>query len=1093
MTTRTATQPTFASTASKAAGPHVAWCGLAVALAGLLAGCGPAAIGLGIGSISGDDTNTIGGPPEITTINVTSPDRGTNRNKPWLRVPIRLRVVNRFDREVRVFVSGRYQIDNVPADPSAAFPMTLRDDESATSTTFTLAPREQTERFVIWDVQADEGLGIGFGPGFPSQVARLNMQLSLLDAVGTVQEISDFFEPAPTTTLFTSPFVNFSNLLLRNETDSPLDVVQLTSSRRDQSNQTLDLFWSRPEIYPGQTSVLGTDQQFAPLPIPAPDSVQFTDISGAPTFIGFVLPTDFVPGLPDCLVNTSRAGMNFVSWNEDGTVNPPVLQPQGPVGNVASNQHMPGRRVVLHDSAGNPQGAALRVQFDQRIENGQRFLRVHPNVFIPNANGTIWTRHLPEGPVAATYERAIPDETPGLPPSLRGVLGEFDGDPLTVDYLVFSPGTEFSDPNAPEGWFHIISFAIDGSGGVNFREPTPIPIPPLIDGGSTPRSTTFTSWLIRLWPTSDNRPGVVLARRWPNQSAQTNLEYSLHVLAQDPNGGFAGQSWAPMDWEPVICPGRDPVNVPSDRGILCRESITGAGQAPFINELLPGDLDDDGKPELVVVWGKNDGASERLSVTLLANRANRAPVWRTVLDGLLPSDLDQNGTAFLKLAPGATQLVDLNGDAALDLLFKTEQAPNSGLLNGWTYFSSSLTGVGGDLLALPQSASLTESTRPAVDDLDKDGYMDILSGGTIHLGQPDGSYRQSQGTGLTWFPSTASRFEQIFDPNVDRSDQIEVTLSDRDQPVRSEVNQVVTFRTLTSGGFAVENRTPFDVPSGMAVVEAWPFLPKGRVGPGTSKDLALLTEPAGNPGASRALWRFHRVGNRFTSVSSTPLQDGLAVMGGRGSGGIAVVRRGMLEEDCDPSRNRIVQDIAFAADDPARVFVADSDNDYAPFLLISGLPGDTIEGIGAAEVTGDGHEDILVLVRNANTMQLYRAAQDPQTGFRGNVDIRKILEFREPTTFRGTPSLLGFAFDRNRGMLGQGIVMTNSEIRFVLPQGPGDALMVRSQVPPLPAGFQLSPLSLVLEDLDNDGLVDVVGGNEEGSLVQIERAFRSSR
>ena len=1056
-------------------------------------GCGPAAIGLGIGSISGDDTNTIAGPPEITAIDVTSPDRGTNRNKPWLRVPIRLRVVNRFDREARVFVSGRYQIDNVPADPADAFTMTLRNDGPATSPTFVLAPREQVERFVIWDVQADEGLGIGFGPGFASKIARLNMQLSLLDAVGTVREVSDFFEPAPTSTLFTSPFVNFSNLLLQNETNTPLDVVRITTSRLDQSNQTLDLFWRRPEINPGQTSVLGTDQQFAPLPIPGPESIQFRDISGQPTFIGFVLPTDFVPGLPDCLVNTSRAGMNFVSWNADGSVNPPVLQPQGPMGNFASDKLMPGRRVVLRDAAGNEQEAALRVQFDQRIENGQRFLTVHPNVFIPNATGTVWTRYLPSGPVAAVYERAIPDETPGVPPSLRGVQGEFDGDPLTVDYLVISPGSEYTDAGNPVGWFHIISFSLDQFGGVEFRDPTPVPIPPLITGGVSPRPTTYTSWSIKLWPTSEDRPGLVLARRWPEQPGVSNLEYSFHVLAQDAAGGFAGQSWQPMDWEPIVCPGRDPINVPTDRGILCRENITGAGQSPFINQLLPGDLDNDGTPELIVVFGKNDGASEQLSVQLLANRKSRGPVWRTIVDGLLPGDLDQNGTAFTKLDPGSVQLVDLNGDAALDLMFKAEQAPGSALLNGWSFFSSSLTGVGGDLLELPQTASLTESTRPAVGDLNSDGFLDILSGGTIHLAQPDGSYRQSQGTGLTWFPTTASRFEQIFDPALDRPDEHDVVLHDRTQPTRGEVNQVVTILTLDSGGFGIGNTTPFRIPPGMAVVEAWPFLPPGRTDQGTTKDLALLLEPAGTTGLPRSLWHFEHEDDAFVPVGRSPWMDGLAAMDGRTSGGVAIVRRGLLAAQCDPARNRIVQDIVFAANDPARIFVAESDQGYAPFLLTTGAPGETIEGISAAEVTNDGYEDLLVLVRNGNTTQLFRIAQSPQDGFRGGPDIRKFLEFTEPTTVRGTPGLLGFAFDRNRGNLGQGIVMTNSEIRFILPQGPGDALMVRSQVPPLPSGFVLSPLSFVLQDLDNDGLVDVVGGNEDGSLVQIERAFRSSK
>jgi hypothetical protein len=254
----------------------------------------------------------------------------------------------------------------------------------------------------------------------------------------------------------------------------------------------------------------------------------------------------------------------------------------------------------------------------------------------------------------------------------RSVLGEFDGDPATVEFVVFNRAAELRGASDPDGWHHMLQFRLALDGTIEFADPIALPSPRVIHRSTPPSTTTHGSWYLRSWPTSPDRPGLLLVRRWPAANGY-EVEFSAHVLAQNPLGGFDGltpDDWQPLEFDPfdTPCANRDPANNPDDRGIFCGRNVPQGinTTSPFVGKVLVSHLDEDDRPDPIITFVNSDGNPTRSSCLLLANRKDSGSEWRGIIDGLTVAELNEPGTAFTQFLATNTELVDLNGDDALD-------------------------------------------------------------------------------------------------------------------------------------------------------------------------------------------------------------------------------------------------------------------------------------------------------------------------------------------------------------------------------------------------------------------------------------------
>jgi hypothetical protein len=704
----------------------------------------------------------------------------------------------------------------------------------------------------------------------------------------------------------------------------------------------------------------------------------------------------------------------------------------------------------------------------------QRLMRYQPNLFARSSTGT-WGRPLPPQPGTAGSENWVRSIATNPVPGHEcreflgrsAVAGEFDGDPHTFDYVLGTAGIEYAD-QGHKGWLDVVSIGPDP---VNpfARAPQSIPPPPLI---ASWRAKTIEEWHLRLWPNpvDPDRPGILLARDWGHD------EYSFHVIEQNakPGSGFAGQSWKPLAWDLTARISGRPIS--QTPGILTHDDIGGSGSPGRLAQLFTEDLDGDRLPEPVVVFATSQENDPRMRVFMLANRANQLPVWHKVVHEQTPL---AGSVAYDRFNADLTELVDVNGDDFLDLVFR-QTLRGSSSAGAAVLRSSSLSGVGADLSSIAGAASSSPCARPGLLDLDRDGYLDVITGGSVHLANPDGSYQRGRGL-FANFPTTLVHIEAVLAPHEPRSDRIEVLAFDPNQ-ASAEVNLVFTIGGLGTVEYTKSDERPLDR-GGRMVRDARPFLPPGRP---QAKDLAAVLF---SPAERSLLWRLTASSTGFQRGSGPWIADRIIDT-------VATPRREPLSDGEDPARNDRIQDVAVALENQNQLVVLDSQRGYARIQRTVGGANERIVGLTAASVTDDTLDDILVLSREGMTLYLYVIAQDRNTGF-ANTAPERWMRFVDHGS-SPTDGMLGFAFDPHCARLAEGVVMSRGnpatqnlgQIRFVLPDANSPARMVRSEIPP----WAPTPgaLALVITDLDQDDQVDVVGGEpgRGNAVFRIQRAHR---
>jgi len=992
---------------------------------------------------------TVGRAPRLLSVTVPDPDQnGSDPRRPFLQAPLTLVVFNPSQEAVRIGFKGTYRINNT-GDPLAV--TFARTAEAGTRLEIELAAGEVRPHYLIWNVLADEGLGLRVTQSMP-QVARVLVKAEVATMAGITPVASE--RESNGTTLNTPPFVGFPETLFD-------DIARVSSAGKSPRTQrTRDVFYTTRSPLGPQEYVIAVDQRFAPVVRPGLAPFDFRQ-AGRSNGMTSVYPTDLLADRPDCIGQfaDNQFPFYYVAWNRDNA--PPdvtLIEPRDRLG---------GGDVV----AGGVKGAEFTVAADGRMLPGVVFL--NRDALTATDEARIYLKSIVffgydqnQQPVfrpnTTTDMRVMPRNPDGsaMPLGYHIVSGDFDGDENTTEMVLGNVGVERATPAAP-GWFDVFRVEADPMGPVGtvrLVAVTPNPLPAVPAGPG--RDLAIDPWSLIAWPnpTQPGRPGLLLARTFRNGPSRNDarLLHTFDVLEQHPSGGFAGSAWRSL-------------------GTLTDAAALGKGLEAVFAVDLDGAIDDKipaaKTPELLAAFKKTRTATmgdrDKIDLRLLVNRRGTWG-WRTVFEDLEPATTDDD-----KFQASSTQLVDLNGDDFLDLVFQEYRSMTSTLDSEFVYYSSALTGVAGGLANLN---SVSGSRRPAVADLDGDGYADIVSRGLVHRGLATGEFPDRIG-GFEGSFDAAYQVDRILRLGSDRGRERDLVVHDA-QTNRAAVQTVLVtkdgVRNLINPGDVV--RLTVQPPGTIRDLRS--FLPRGRTGVADAKDLAVTV----STGAEIQLYRGALVSGSFVA---TPWLTGLGP-----AAEVTTVRKGPLASaPRDPSLSTLPEDVLVGLVDTNQVRVLRSDRDYAVESLT--VPAGIVVQVAAASVTEDDLEDLLVLTDEAGVLRLWCVPQQGTGGYGQPSDARLLLQFSDAprADFRG------LTFDRGTATLANGIVVFQDVVRFVLPRReqelpqPFRAAMIRSTlVDPVRA-----PLGLLMLDTDADAQAEVFCGESAGAAARILRINRGFR
>lgn len=982
----------------------------------------------------------VGAQPVIESFSVLDPApssaTGGDPGKAWLRLPLLLKVRNPSSRAVTLRVTGTYEItEGVRPITPYVTGSPFSDPE------FVLQPGQVRRHYLVWNVAKDEGLGnlvAGNDPvNSPLRTAQLFVRAEVVAAAGTSLAgvpLAQTVGPR-STKLSTSPFVNF-------RTNLQPEARRIWSSGEQITQRTRDLFFSRVGTTSVQDTILGLDQQFEPTQIiPPPPLFQFPTVNG----VYDIAATDFDTGQPDCLV-WLNSQFYYVRWT--GSV---VPVPE-PIQTSAQTLYNRAADAVSFGLANGTWDVAVFYSWEYVASGSTSSLRVRLAPVVRNPGGVFTALTRPE----EVFPLSLPVPLPGnisLDPSL--VAGEFDGNPDTREIVIGSFGREYGGGPVP-GLLHMWTFGLDANG-VTVSSPVPMTAPPALSGDP---QRDCSKWLLARWLDGAEPPGegVVLVRQLDGTNPSPpnpglNRGYDVWTLQRGATSGtIVGESWA-----------------------LLTGALTGAASAfPDVGQvqlrrIFAEDLDGPTGvrgSDLLLVGEQQSGTDTFVDMWLYAQRGALPAKWRRIAN-----DLRVRDPVTLAEVPGRMQaslfeLVDVNGDRLLDLA-TWERVDPASTEPHYNYLASALSGVAGSLTAVGDTAGSTNAVLPGLIDANEDGLDDVISGTVLHIAQLDGTYFDS---GLGNFAGSAQSRHHVERMWLDGPpNSIEILVSDATTPSQNLIDRLGGL-----GGDVNFTRQPLMAYSlgGLGQLrEARPLMAASSA-LRRAKDIVGL-DGAGPFGTVR---RAQIDPQALTSAPSALWTGGSAVV----SAGIALVRRGSLGAE-GPAFNLSVQDVVVASSaGPGQIVVLSSDPAIPPFL-VQLPPGQDVVRVAEASLSGDTREDVCVLTEDAISYRLYCLEQHPTTALAPPAAVRELARFAKP--FGGACAVRSFRFDRGARSLANGLLLldatatgsTRSEARLIRPIVDNGALALRMVRSPLNQPIDV-PLEVVVTDSDQDGLIEVIGG-----------------
>lgn len=1007
----------------------------------------------------------VGATPALLSAHAPDPaaEQG-GLGRPWLLLPITAALHNPSTREA---MTVRIDVDvAVAGEPRHPAELTVTQDPR-TSREVTVAPGTTVVHRALWNVAADEGLGLTLQPA--PTLARLFVRATRMPgapaAPGTLIQSSEI-EVGPTG-LLTNPFAAF-----RERLAEPAARPLAAGARTDQG----ELFTTAHPTAgasANQVLVLRSAQHAAALGIPGILPLDFTLLfPGETSGVRQITPTDFAAG-PDCIV---RNGGNayWVRWGgAPDPEAPAAVQLPGtmpglhtrPVDRAAFT--LGGRPAALlfaHDNA-NPVTGELDVYLIVVLQAGPQWVREFQR----------YTLRLP----------TVPGTGSNVSTELSVVGGEWDGDPTSFDVVVGNVGTEYDTRGVGrEGALHVFSLRPTAQAGPYVEFPpggTALATAPLPRANATvPAGTRIVRrWVLRPWTMADGTRGLCLLRDLAPTLPEYGKETDAHVLLQDPSGRLAGQAWQLLTHL-------------SDPG-LADANLLAAHTADLDADLggIPG-------ADLLLAYERSpngpDNANE-IEVWLHALRGHdRKAHWRRVVDDLPAT------TATRRIDD--CRVADVNGDHFPDLLLwerdGTLPAAQQRLQQGWYYLPGSQTGVAGAIADLPPAAGAAATRLPGVADLNGDGRPDLVADQRVLVRQPDGSFAAAL-AGLAGGNGSLYHVEQILAPGTSRA-EFDVLVHDR--TTGGAQNGVERIRPTPAG----LQRHPDFLPvenGGLPVVFARPVTTPSSAGTGR-KDVFLIQQDA----SGHLLWRTRLVGSTFRRDPTPALAVPVLPV-------FARIRQGDVMAGADPRTNALVEDVVVVKADGSEVIVLAAAQDYTELLrcrIGTATAGEQVLALAAAcaddDGTDAGREDLLLLTRGTGaTLRLTclrQLAGDVQESlYLPGAPVRRgrvLLQFDAP--YGADTAVRAFAFDRRSHRHAQGVLVLDdatgangdtSVVRVVLPATTvADGFHARMVRSTLTTGTD-ADLNAVVLDAHGAGQLDVFLGEDTpaGRLRQVDRGFRS--
>ena len=996
----------------------------------------------------------IGLAPQVEAAAVVDPgsslSNGGDPARPWPRLPIAVRVSNPSARQaMRVRLQGRYQIDGQSFACTAAV-----GDEPGSATEFELAPLERQQRFLLWNVGRDEGLGnriVNDPPYSPLRLAQVEVtaqRLGLGSAVVAGAPLQST-APAGSTQLATAPFAEFRSNLL-----SQIGRVRAGVAA---GQRTRDLFATGFGTTAQETS-LSLNQSFAPLQI-APPPPAFDLLTASPPFtngVDEVVATDFDPAVPDCLL-WGNGQFWYVTWPGSAGA---TLLPLAAVGAVLPNR---GRDPIVFrtgSGADERRGVVFHTWNEQAV-GINKDIQVRLTAVVRDAQGA-WS--IQTGPVETFFVNGTLDI------EISAVGGEFDGNTNSFEVVLANLGTEYATAARP-GLMHRWTITPQ-PGSVAIAGPIPLATMPPAPGDPT---RNISRWRLAPWRDDAGSRDALIAVRQLDGTAALNREIDVWVLRQSPVGGLLS-SWSLLTNELTARP--------LVQGGFPELGATGLTRV-FTHD-LDGDEQGHGGSDLMLVFERYLPAGNQLlaDVWLYARRTSRPAQWRRIQKDL--EVLDPDTLAPLPLGGqvdgAAFELLDVDGDRRLDLVTVERRLlppvgsslPQPERAAHCNYLGSTIGGIAGRVAPFAGDAGspARRSLLPGVLDVNGDGRTDLISGGLLLLANADGSFSQS--AALTAGPQSRHRVERL--SLDDPADAIEVLVADESFNAQDRVFRITG---VGSGSPVVTQSFAWSLGTGGEARDVRALMADDSAARRV-KDLVGLVGDA-----NTAALRRGRVDLSLSPpfVTSTPLWNGVASV----PAGLALVRRTPVVAGGDPRTELQVQDVVVAdAQSPDRIVVFESHAGYAPRLLT--FANETVVRIAEGSLGDDDLEDLCVLTEQNGVyrLRLLQQSADPTLGIGQPAAITELARFAAPFA---TTAVRAFRFDRTAPRLAAGFVWFDdtaagsqrSEVRLLRPQVDDGTLALRAVRTPLAQPAD-DAVEVVLLDRDRDGIVEVIGGQRVPGL-----------
>ncbi|MCR9246287.1 MAG: VCBS repeat-containing protein [bacterium] len=989
----------------------------------------------------------VGHTPRIERAAITDPSLG-DPGRRWPRLPITLTVSNpspQFAMEVEL--AGSYRV-NSGKNWRTITPFFNGNPRSRTR--FRLEPGERTTRYLVWNCVLDEGLGnrlIVDPPYNDLRVAEVRVHASALAATGLpLATPLTGTQPAGFASLSTSPFVGFRDNLL------PAAKRVWSAGAGDGAQGTRDLFFTQlfepPASNASQEWIVGLNQQFEAIQlIPQPASYNFNTQNGENNGVYDIAPIDFDRQSPDCLVWVNGK-LYYLDWPAGGA---PTATFLGSGGGLRTRGVEPVS-FELRDAAGVTYQTA--VFFTWQTTNGP--LEVSLRGVIRDPNGT-WANFQ----LRADSFPLAPTTNPGAP---RIVGGEFDGDPDTYEIVLGAFGTEEG-----QGMLHYWSLDLNGTT-LTASAPEPLPLMP----DTLAATQEYGQWRMRAWQPDATSPTELVVLREMRNSDDEKLE-RLDVQRLRRVGNAFANAWETVD------PAFDSNTFPD---------LADCKLQKFFTQDLDGASSGRPGSDLVVVLDQvidNDEFRRSIDLWTLATDSE-GPAWRRLaadIRALTPDSLTppQGGNSG-SMVGGKFQLIDVDGDGRLDLV--TGESIGNLLSDGhFNYFAASLGGVAGRLGDVPLSAgaATTRAVLPGLVDANGDGQDDVIAGTRLHLADVNGSYVPTL-AGLSGGPQARHRVERVL---LDRpanaiGDVVDVLVAGAHGPV-------IRVDRLEGIGTPAQSRLipTYQIPFGPEpVFDARAFMTPDAEQRRIKDILALVGTP---PIGELQYARFDAVNattTRITVLNQVLLETGFALL-----------RRGVLSPDDLLANDLLVQDVAALTAD-RKLIRFDSDTLYQEFDLLEVPAGERILAITSASIDGDGREDLLLMTEESIApTKIFRL----RVFLQGNGELASTLlaRFEEPFSEAGTV-VRAFRFDRTKPTFAEGFLLLDdtapmidrSEIILIRPfEDPVTGeLRVRLARSPQDQAADL-PMEVVVTDNDQDGIIEVIGG-EIGGTTGLKRLVTNS-